>query len=122
MINYQKILNKNLLNVFIDILKNIESNGLDGINHLYITFKTDNIKNIIPEWLLLKYPEEIRFADGVSGAGSRARGAGWRLCRAQMSLSKRYLLSSNCQGGASISRVQKNLLPAGFTHVLRTPK
>ena len=59
MINYQKILNKNLLNVFIDILKNIESNGLDGINHLYITFKTDNSKNIIPDWLLLKYPDEM---------------------------------------------------------------
>ena len=59
MINYQKILNKNLLNVFIDILKNIESNGLDGINHLYITFKTDNSKNTIPNWLLLKYPDEM---------------------------------------------------------------
>ena len=59
MINYQKILNKNLLNVFIDILKNIESNGLDGINHLYVTFKTDNSKNIIPDWLLLKYPDEM---------------------------------------------------------------
>ena len=59
MINYQKILNKNLLNVFIDILKKIESNGLDGTNHLYITFKTDNSKNIVPEWLLLKYPDEM---------------------------------------------------------------
>ena len=59
MINYQKILNKNLLNVFIDILKNIESNGLDGINHLYITFKTDISENIVPDWLLLKYPDEM---------------------------------------------------------------
>ena len=59
MIDYQKILNKNLLNVFTDILKNIESNGLDGINHLYVTFKTDNSKNIIPDWLLLKYPDEM---------------------------------------------------------------
>jgi len=59
MINYQKILNKNLLNVFIDVLKNIEINGLDGSNHLYITFKTDNSKNLVPEWLLLKYPDEM---------------------------------------------------------------
>ena len=59
MINYQKILNKNLLNVFIDVLKNIESNGLDGANHLYVTFKTDNSKNLVPEWLLLKYPDEM---------------------------------------------------------------
>ena len=38
MIHYQNILNKNLLNVFIEILKEIEKNGLSGNNHLYITF------------------------------------------------------------------------------------
>ena len=59
MIDYQKILNKNLLNVFIDVLKNIESNGLDGKTQLYITFKTDYYKNIVPEWLLAKYPDEM---------------------------------------------------------------
>ena len=59
MIDYEKILNKNLSNVFIDVLKNIESNGLNGNNHLYITFKTGNSKNIVPNWLLLKYPNEI---------------------------------------------------------------
>ncbi len=59
MINYQKILNKNLLNVFIDVLKKIERNGLDGKNHLYITFKTSNSKNKVPNWLLLKYPNEM---------------------------------------------------------------
>tara|TARA_B100000902_G_C26624657_1_gene581463 strand:+ start:17 stop:463 length:447 start_codon:yes stop_codon:yes gene_type:complete len=59
MIEYQDILNKNLLKVFIDVLKNIEANGLDGKNHLYITFKADNSKNIIPDWLLTKYPDEM---------------------------------------------------------------
>ena len=59
MIDYQKILNNNLLNVFIDILKNIEKNGLDGTNHLYITFKTGNSNNIVPDWLLMKYPNEM---------------------------------------------------------------
>ena len=33
MIQYQKILNKNLLNVFIEILKEIEKKGLDSKNH-----------------------------------------------------------------------------------------
>ena len=37
MIQYQKILNKNLLNVFIEILKEVEKKGLDGNNQLYIT-------------------------------------------------------------------------------------
>ena len=59
MIDYQKILNRNLLNVFIDILKNIEKNGLDGSNHLYITFKTGNSHSIVPDWLLMKYPNEM---------------------------------------------------------------
>ena len=30
MIDYQKILNKNLLNVFIEVLKEVEKNGFDG--------------------------------------------------------------------------------------------
>ena len=59
MINYQKILNKNLLNVFIEVLKNIEKNGLNGSNHLYVTFKTDSFNTIVPDWLLVKYPDEM---------------------------------------------------------------
>ena len=59
MINYQKILNKNLLNVFIEILKNVEKNGLQSGNHLYITFNTNNTNTKIPEWLLQKHPSEM---------------------------------------------------------------
>jgi len=59
MINYQKILNKNLLNVFIKILKVVEKKGLDENNHLYITFATNNPNTSIPEWLLQKYPNEM---------------------------------------------------------------
>ena len=59
MSDYLKILNNNLLNVIVDILKDIEKNGLDGNNHLYITFKTNNPKNIVPNWLLQKYPNEM---------------------------------------------------------------
>jgi len=59
MIEYQKILNKNLLNVFIEILKKVEEKGLDGKNQLYITFATNNSKTSIPNWLLQKYPNEM---------------------------------------------------------------
>ena len=59
MIEYQKILNKNLLNVFVEILKEIEEKGLDGNNQLYITFATSNSKTSIPNWLLQKYPNEM---------------------------------------------------------------
>ncbi|MDC3178270.1 ClpXP protease specificity-enhancing factor SspB [Pelagibacteraceae bacterium] len=59
MIDYKKILNKNMLNVFIDILKNISKNGLSQNNHLYITFLTNHINNKIPQWLKQKYPNEI---------------------------------------------------------------
>ena len=59
MVEYQKILNKNLLNVFIDILKNIQKNGLDGKSHLYITFISNYPRNSIPDSLLRKYPNEM---------------------------------------------------------------
>ena len=59
MIHYQKILNKNLLNVFIEILKEIEEKGLDSKNHLYVTFATNNPKTSVPDWLLQKYPSEM---------------------------------------------------------------
>ena len=59
MIEYQKILDKNMINVFKDILINIKDNGLSNNNHLYITFFT-NHKNVeIPNWLKQKYPEEM---------------------------------------------------------------
>ena len=59
MIEYQKILDKNMLNVFKDILKNIKDNGLSNNNHLYITFLT-NHKNVeLPDWLKQKYPQEM---------------------------------------------------------------
>ena len=59
MIEYNKILNKKLIEVFKEVIKNIEKNGLFGKNHLYITFQTSNKKNDIPVWLLKKHPEEM---------------------------------------------------------------
>ena len=59
MIEYQKILDKNMLNVFKDILENIRDYGLSNNNHLYITFLT-NHKNVkLPNWLKQKYPQEM---------------------------------------------------------------
>ena len=58
-INYAQILKKNMLNIFRDVLKNIETNGLQKGHHLYVTFKTDNKKIIIPDWLKQKYPTEM---------------------------------------------------------------
>ncbi len=59
MIEYHKILNKNMLNVFKDILINIRDNGLSSNNHLYVTFST-NHKNVeIPNELKQKYPGEM---------------------------------------------------------------
>ena len=59
MIEYQKILDSNILNVLKEILKNIRDKGLSNNNHLYITFFT-NHKNVeLPNWLKQKYPEEM---------------------------------------------------------------
>ena len=59
MIEYQKILDKNMLNVFKDILVNIRDNGLTNNNHLYITFLTDHKNVELPIWLKEKYPKKM---------------------------------------------------------------
>ena len=59
MINYQKILNKNMIQVFKDILKEIKDKGLSNSNHLYITFETIYKDTIIPQWLIEKYPNDM---------------------------------------------------------------
>tara|TARA_B100000963_G_scaffold325950_1_gene312606 strand:- start:173 stop:604 length:432 start_codon:yes stop_codon:yes gene_type:complete len=59
MIEYQKILDKNMLNVFKDVLKNIKENGLSDNNQLYITFLTKHKNVELPNWLKQKYPEEM---------------------------------------------------------------
>ena len=47
-IDYQNILKKNMLNVFKEVLKIIEKNGLREGHHLYITFLTNHPKVSIP--------------------------------------------------------------------------
>ena len=59
MINYQKVLNKNLLNVLKDILKNIQLNGVSGNNQLYITFLTNHKDNKISNWIKEKHPKKM---------------------------------------------------------------
>ena len=59
MIDYNKVLNQNMINVLRDVLTNIKVNGLSKNNHLYITFLT-NHKNVdLPDWIKQKYPEEM---------------------------------------------------------------
>ena len=58
-INYSQILKKNMLNVFRDVLKNIEVNDLQEGHHLYIAFQTDVKKVVIPDWLKAKHPKEM---------------------------------------------------------------
>ena len=48
-----------MINVLRDVLTNIKKNGLQEGHHLYITFKTNNKKVIIPQWLLDKFPREM---------------------------------------------------------------
>ena len=59
MIEYQKILDKNMLNVFKEILINIRDNGLSNNNHLYVTFITSHENVKLPNWLRQKYPNEM---------------------------------------------------------------
>lgn len=58
-INYTEILNKNMINIFKDVLFNIKKNGLQEGHHLYITFDTNNSKVKIPKWLKEKYQVDM---------------------------------------------------------------
>ena len=58
-INYSKILKNNMINVLKDVLTNIKKNGLQEGHHLYITFKTNEKKVTIPQWLLDKFPSKM---------------------------------------------------------------
>ena len=58
-IDYSKILKKNMINVFKDILLSVEKNGFQEGHHLYVNINTQNKKIIIPKWLKDKYPSEI---------------------------------------------------------------
>ena len=59
MIDYQKILKENMINVFKNILIDIKKNGLSNNNHLYVTFITDHHNVKIPDWLKEKYPTDM---------------------------------------------------------------
>ncbi len=58
-IDYQKHLNKNLINVFKDVIKDFEKIGVREGHHLYVTFDTNNRKVKIPKFLKDKYPKEM---------------------------------------------------------------
>ena len=59
MLEYQKILNQNMINVLKDILIKIKDEGLDTNNQLYITFETNHEGVKIPNWLRDKYKNEM---------------------------------------------------------------
>ena len=58
-IDYPLILQKNMLNVFKEVLKEIKTNGLKEGHHLYITFETNNNEVKIPNWLAKKFPTKM---------------------------------------------------------------
>ena len=57
--DYNKIVKKNIINIFKDVLKEIEKNGLNSNQSLYITFNTEDKNIIIPDWLKNKYPNKM---------------------------------------------------------------
>ena len=58
-INYDKLINNNLLGVVRDALKIAAEQGLPGDNHFYITFKTNHKGVKLPKMLQIQYPENM---------------------------------------------------------------
>ena len=59
MVRYQKYIQKALLCVVSDILKEVAENGLFGAQHFYISFKTGFAGVDIPSFLKQTYPDEM---------------------------------------------------------------
>lgn len=57
--NYDELVQKALISVVRDVLKEVSKNGLTGNHHFYIRFRTDHPKVIIPDYLKERHPEEI---------------------------------------------------------------
>jgi len=58
-LDYDVLINKNLLGVIKDALKYVSTRGLPGENHFYITFKTNIAGVKIPDMLKIQYPENM---------------------------------------------------------------
>ncbi|MBR2299229.1 MAG: stringent starvation protein B [Alphaproteobacteria bacterium] len=58
-INYDKLINRNLLGVVRDALKIASVQGLPGENHFYITFRTNEKGVELPKMLQIQYPENM---------------------------------------------------------------
>ncbi len=58
-IDYDGLINKNLLGVVKDALKIASDQGLPGDNHFYITFKTNAVGVQLPRMLQIQYPENM---------------------------------------------------------------
>ena len=58
-IDYKKILQKNLKNVLYDILLLVKKEGLKNNHHLYITFDTNDNNVVMSKWLKNKHNEKM---------------------------------------------------------------
>ncbi|MDR2158245.1 MAG: ClpXP protease specificity-enhancing factor SspB [Holosporaceae bacterium] len=56
---YDELVQKALISVVRDVLKDVSENGLSGSHHFYVRFRTDHPKVRIPSFLKEKHPEEI---------------------------------------------------------------
>lgn len=56
---YEDMVQKALLNVVKDSLKEVEKNGFGGDHHFYISYRTDFPGVVIPDYLKEKHPHEI---------------------------------------------------------------
>ena len=79
-INYSQILKKNMLNVFRDVLKNIEINGLQEGHHIYIAFQTDSKKVVIPDWLKEKHPKEMTIIIQYEYYNFKVKNESFKIC------------------------------------------
>ena len=58
-LNYNKMLDKALLDIAKNALQQVAFSGLSGGHYFYITFKTDAKGVVVPDFLLKQYPDTL---------------------------------------------------------------
>ncbi len=58
-INYEDLVQKALVTVVRDLLRDAATKGLPGNHHFYVTYNTDHPRVELPEYLKEQYPESI---------------------------------------------------------------
>ena len=58
-IDYGNLMHQAMRGLIKQVLSDVQSRGLPGEHHFFVTFDTEHPKVVIPDWLIDRYPNEM---------------------------------------------------------------